>query len=170
MKNGQATDQPNNRSSHNYTTKRGAGILFLFGLIIYLIYTDFSHYILATSTIFLGFVGFIDDLKKYPFYKKILISNFCYYHLHNIPKLYFIRKWYIILLIFILLISSINIFNFMDGINGLTILYSLSFLIPFYFINSNITPFINPNYLIIMILCNLDNCVFNFRKSHLLCR
>ena len=53
----------------------------------------------------------------------------------------------------------------MDGINGLTILYSLSFLIPFYFINSNITPFINPNYLIIMILCNLIIGVFNFRKK-----
>lgn len=157
-------DQPNNRSSHNYTTKRGAGILFLFGLIIYLIYTDFSHYILVTSTLFLGFVGFIDDLKNIHFIKKLLFQLLVIIT-YIIFQDYILLEWYIILLIFIFLISSINIFNFMDGINGLTILYSLSFLIPFYFINSHITPFINPNYLIIMILCNLIIGVFNFRKK-----
>ena len=33
------TDKPNSRSSHNYITKRGGGVLYLLGFIIYLYFS-----------------------------------------------------------------------------------------------------------------------------------
>ena len=67
-------DQPNNRSSHSYNTKRGAGILYLFGLTIYLFYAGFNNYILVISTVLLGTIGFIDDIKNIHFKKKLLFQ------------------------------------------------------------------------------------------------
>jgi UDP-N-acetylmuramyl pentapeptide phosphotransferase/UDP-N-acetylglucosamine-1-phosphate transferase len=157
-------DQPNNRSSHSYNTKRGAGVLYLFGLAIYLFYAGFNNYILVVSTVLLGTIGFIDDIKNIHFKKKLLLQFiiiFSYLKFQN----YLLLEWYFVLFILVLLISSINIYNFMDGINGLTILYSLSSLISFYFINSKITTFIDPNLLLIMILSNLILGIFNIRKK-----
>jgi UDP-N-acetylmuramyl pentapeptide phosphotransferase/UDP-N-acetylglucosamine-1-phosphate transferase len=53
----------------------------------------------------------------------------------------------------------------MDGINGLTILYSLSFLISFYIINAHIIAFTDSNFLLIVILSNLIIGYFNIRKK-----
>ena len=53
----------------------------------------------------------------------------------------------------------------MDGINGLTILYSLSFLISFLLINNYFIDFTDNNLLLILIICNLIIGVFNVRKQ-----
>ena len=53
----------------------------------------------------------------------------------------------------------------MDGINGLTILYSFSFLISFYIINAHMVAFTDSNFLLIVILSNLIIGYFNIRKN-----
>ena len=157
-------DQPNLRSSHQITTKRGAGILYLFAFIIYLMVSPNNNLTLILSGLILGGVGFIDDLKNLNFKIKLSIQLIVILS-YLIIQDYLSLDWYYTILIFVFLIASINIFNFMDGINGLTILYSLSFLMSFYYINTEFTSFINPNILLVMIICNVIIGFLNIRTK-----
>ena len=42
-------DKPNSRSSHNYNTKRGGGVLYLLGFIIYLYFSKFNNQFIITN-------------------------------------------------------------------------------------------------------------------------
>lgn len=157
-------DQPNLRSSHQITTKRGAGILYLLAFVIYLMVSPNNNLTLILSGLILGGVGFIDDLKNLNFKIKLAIQLIVIIS-YLILQDYLSLDWYYTILIFVFLIASINIFNFMDGINGLTILYSLSFLMSFYYINTEFTSFINPNMLLVMIICNVIIGFLNIRTK-----
>ena len=157
-------DQPNLRSSHQITTKRGAGILYLLAFVIYLMVSSNNNLTLILSGLILGGVGFIDDLKNLNFKIKLAIQLIVILS-YLIVQDYLSLDWYYTILIFVFLIASINIFNFMDGINGLTILYSLSFLMSFYYINTEFTSFISPNILLVMIICNVIIGFLNIRTK-----
>ena len=157
------TDSPNERSSHKKITLRGGGFIYLFGLILYLFFSNFNIYLFVTSGIFLGIVGFIDDIKNLNFKIKLLFQLIII--TVYLLVTFYIIEWYLIVLILIFLIGSINVYNFMDGINGLTILYSLTSLITFYVINSCFYEFTDKNLLIVMILCNVIVGFFNIRKQ-----
>ena len=157
-------DQPNLRSSHQITTKRGAGILYLLAFVIYLMVSSNNNLTLILSGLILGGVGFIDDLKNLNFKIKLAIQLIVILS-YLIVQDYLSLDWYYTILIFVFLIASINIFNFMDGINGLTILYSLSYLMSFYYINTEFISFINPNMLLVMIICNVIIGFLNIRTK-----
>ena len=112
----------------------------------------------------LGIMGFIDDIKNLDFKIKLIFQCLTIGYFLSTGS-YNGLEWYVLILMFFLIISSINILNFMDGINGLTILYSLSFLISFYIINAHIIAFTDSNFLLIVILSNLIIGYFNIRKK-----
>ena len=67
-------------------------------------------------------------------------------------------------------VGGTNIFNFMDGINGITAGYSLAMLVPialldsdFKMQDSSLAGFIEPSYLIVAIIGVLVFSLFNFR-------
>jgi len=157
-------DQPNSRSSHLVVTKRGGGIIYLIALVIYMISSNFNMPSIIICGLLLGIMGFIDDNKNLDFKIKLIIQCITIGYFLSTGS-YNGLEWYLLILMFFLIISSINILNFMDGINGLTILYSLSFLISFYIINAHIIAFTDSNFLLIVILSNLIIGYFNIRKK-----
>ena len=157
-------DQPNSRSSHLVVTKRGGGIIYLIALVIYMISSNFNMPSIIICGLLLGIMGFIDDNKNLDFKIKLIIQCLTIGYFLSTGS-YNGLEWYLLILMFFLIISSINILNFMDGINGLTILYSLSFLISFYIINAHIIAFTDSNFLLIVILSNLIIGYFNIRKK-----
>ena len=157
-------DQPNSRSSHLVVTKRGGGIIYLIALVIYMISSNFNMPSIIICGLLLGIMGFIDDVKNLDFKIKLIFQCLTIGYFLSTGS-YNGLEWYLLILMFFLIISSINILNFMDGINGLTILYSLSFLISFYIINANIIAFTDSNFLLIVILSNLIIGYFNIRKK-----
>ena len=157
-------DQPNSRSSHQVVTKRGGGIIYLIALVIYIISSNFNMPSIIICGLLLGIMGFIDDIKNLDFKIKLIFQCLTIGYFLSTGN-YNGLEWYILFLMFFLIISSINILNFMDGINGLTILYSLSFLISFYIINAHIIAFTDSNFLLIVILSNLIIGYFNIRKK-----
>ena len=157
-------DHPNSRSSHLVVTKRGGGIIYLIALVIYMISSNFNMPSIIICGLLLGIMGFIDDVKNLNFKIKLIFQCLTIGYLLSTGS-YNGLEWYLLILMFFLIISSINILNFMDGINGLTILYSLSFLISFYIINTNIIAFTDSNFLLIVILSNLIIGYFNIRKK-----
>ena len=157
-------DQPNSRSSHLFVTKRGGGIIYLIAMVIYVISSNLNMPNIIICGLLLGIMGFIDDIKNLDYKIKLIFQCLTIGYLLSTAN-YNGLEWYILFLMFFLIISSINILNFMDGINGLTILYSLSFLISFYIINTHIIAFTDSNFLIIVILSNLIIGYFNIRKK-----
>ena len=157
-------DQPNSRSSHLVVTKRGGGIIYLIALVIYMISSNFNMPSIIICGLLLGIMGFIDDIKNLDFKIKLIFQCLTIGYFLSTGS-YNGLEWNLLILMFFLIISSINILNFMDGINGLTILYSLSFLISFYIINAHIIAFTDSNFLLIVILSNLIIGYFNIRKK-----
>lgn len=156
-------DKPNERSSHSEITIRGGGIIFLFaalcGLVLHL---DFWMPILGMLVI--GIISFIDD--------RITLSNKIriIFHLTAVSLLflslnvYQLFPWYIALALYILVIGIINAYNFMDGINGITGLYSLVILCGLQYVNYKVVSFILPDLIWLPILACLVFLFFNLRK------
>ena len=120
-------DKPNERSSHTTITLRGGGIIFpiaaLFSYFTTGIFSWFTLGLLAIAT-----VSFWDDVKNLPARVRILA------HLTSVSLMFydlslFNQPWWYIAAAYILVIGTINAYNFMDGINGITGLYSLALLV-----------------------------------------
>jgi UDP-N-acetylmuramyl pentapeptide phosphotransferase/UDP-N-acetylglucosamine-1-phosphate transferase len=72
--------------------------------------------------------------------------------------------WWIVSIALIAAVGGTNIFNFMDGINGITGGYSLAMIIPLYLLNMKY-GFMDESLLVVMGLALLVFCFFNFRTK-----
>ncbi len=66
---------------------------------------------------------------------------------------------------FVIIIGTLNAYNFMDGINGMTGVYSLITLGSLAYINKDIVEFTDQNFIYYPILASLVFLFFNFRKK-----
>ena len=123
-------DTPNGRSSHSEPTPNGAGIVFGLGFFLFLIgyYFRVSTYPMyvflgGVGSVVISLVGLLDDRFGLTIKKRLVVQvgvsasiMFSILIYSETSLLLLVIKF----LVFVLLIvSSINIYNFMDGINGL---------------------------------------------------
>ena len=106
-------DKPNQRSSHTKITVRGGGILFILAIILFFILNNYQY----------PFVSFLDDI--YTLSSKI---RFPFQIIAILLVLFEVGLPFSPIYILCLLtgVGIINMFNFMDGINGVTGFYSLA--------------------------------------------
>ncbi|WP_267401700.1 MULTISPECIES: glycosyltransferase family 4 protein [unclassified Chryseobacterium] len=162
-------DKPNHRSAHTQITLRGGGVIFPIAFIVFCLfnfnevienYWSFGLGLLAICTI-----SFIDDVKT--------LSNRIRLSIHLISVvllLYFtgafdLMPFWAWPILFILIIGTLNAYNFMDGINGMTGVYSLVTLGSILYINKNIIPFTDENFIMYPILACIVFLFFNFRNK-----
>lgn len=158
-------DVPNERSSHIVKTIRGGGILFVISILIYF----FSHSLplpyLFSAIFLVAVISFIDDIFTLGTSIRMLVQLLSivllFYQLELLDTSIFVL---IPLLIFC--IGFTNIYNFMDGINGITGFYSLVILISLLVLN-HFNPLIDNEILIYGILGIAVFGFFNFRKRAL---
>jgi len=129
-------DIPNNRSSHQIVTPRGAGIVFVvlwnLALLLSFVLEGLSFRELAIffpSALIISFLGYWDDIVQLSaknrfiaqaiiaFLSIIMMGKVHSFHLLNETALYL--GWFAVPLAIIGVIWSINLFNFMDGLDGL---------------------------------------------------
>lgn len=156
-------DRPNERSSHKGSTVRGGGIIFPFSILMYGMYKGFEYPYFVTGLILISCVSFWDDLSSVSNEFRLAI------HLTAVSLLFlqsdiFNHALWLIIISFILIIGTINAYNFMDGINGITALYSLSVIGSLYFINEFISTFIEKEYFIAIIASIIVFSIFNVRE------
>lgn len=140
-------DLPNARSLHKHSTPNIGGlpilILFFFN-IIYLYFSSFSinEICFIICLFIISFIGLMDDFFKLNSTIRIIfqffvsfISSIIILYLTNLEINQSISIYFLILFIgsTFLIILMINIFNFMDGINGLVSIKSILFLITILF-------------------------------------
>lgn len=163
-------DKPNQRSSHNRIVLRGGGIIFTIALWIWSIWYGFQYpWLLAGVTLAAG-VSFVDDIHSLPDSLRLVVQFVAMFLVFQEVGLLTVKEggsWLIqgliVLAALIVCVGGTNIYNFMDGINGITGGYSLAILIPLFLLNRRYA-FVEESLLIVIGLSLLVFCLFNFRK------
>lgn len=123
-------DKPNERSSHTQITIRGGGVLFPIAWFVFVIMNGFILPWATIGLLLISVVSFADDRvalsSRLRFLVHLIAFTCCFIELN----LFHILPWWAVLVVYIVGIGCVNAVNFMDGINGMTALYSLSVLIP----------------------------------------
>lgn len=158
-------DKPNLRSSHTKIVLRGGGIIFLMGAWVWSAFFGFQYpWFLVAVTLAAG-VSFIDDIHSLPDSVRLLVQfvamGLMFYQLDMIHA----NLWWAVILALIVCVGATNIYNFMDGINGITAGYSLAVLIPLLLRNSS-GEFVENSLIVVTILSVLVFSYFNFRPKN----
>lgn len=158
-------DKPNERSSHTRITLRGGGIIYWVAALLYVLFnpSETAGWFLAGITLMAG-VSFWDDIKGLG--QKIrllfhLLAMTCAFYLANVFGVY---PWWAIVIGYIVFIGIVNAYNFMDGINGITGLYTLAVLLPMIYVNNYVRAFTENDFLLFPLLASVVFLFFNFRK------
>tara|TARA_R110000868_G_scaffold118059_1_gene313269 strand:- start:4296 stop:5246 length:951 start_codon:yes stop_codon:yes gene_type:complete len=153
-------DKPNSRSSHTTVTLRGGGIIFPIAICIAFL-LGYVSWEITLAVVIVAAVSFIDDitpLSQLPrFASHVVAVGLVFYDLDL-----FTESLWILPLVFVLLIGWVNAFNFMDGINGITVLYALTAIISFSVLPTQISSL---PLLITMGLSCFVFGIFNVRKT-----
>jgi UDP-GlcNAc:undecaprenyl-phosphate GlcNAc-1-phosphate transferase len=157
-------DKPNNRSSHTGIVVRGGGIIFFIALLLWFPYSNFAWPYFMLGATLVAVISFLDDVRPQRalirFSAQLLAVLLLFYDAS-------ILSWpvYMVIIAAIVCIGTINAFNFMDGINGMTGVYALVNLACFLYIQLYILPFSNDSLLILAGIAILIFLFFNFRKK-----
>ena len=157
-------DKPNERSSHTKVVLRGGGIIFTVALWVWSAFFGFQYpWMLAGVTLAAG-VSFIDDIRSLPDSVRLVAQFGAMLLVFQEAGLMHWEMWWMVPIALIFCVGGINIFNFMDGINGITGGYSLAMLIPLFLLNRKY-GFMEDSMLIVVGLSLLVFCFFNFRTK-----
>ena len=161
-------DKPNQRSSHTRIVLRGGGIIFTIGLWVWSAFYGFQYpWFLAAVTLAAG-ISFIDDIHSLPDSVRLVVPflamGLMLYQL-TIGHGDLLPTWWawalFIVAGLIVCVGATNIYNFMDGINGITAAYSLAVLVPLALVNQA-----DQSLIIVTILSVLVFSIFNFRPKN----
>ena len=165
-------DKPNERSSHSSIVLRGGGAIFLLGVWLWCAFFGLHYPMFLVAVTLAAGVSFIDDVHSLPDSVR-LVAQFAAMAL-MIWQLLLMPAggvevlgsvWAKVLFVVVALIVCVgatNIYNFMDGINGITAGYSLAVLVPLMIMNTRV-GFVEPSFLVVMVLAVLVFSFFNFR-------
>ena len=159
-------DKPNERSSHTQITLRGGGIIFWIAAVLYTLFNPSatSGWFLIGITI-ISAVSFWDDVKGVNQKVRLffhLLAMSCAFYMSGVFGMF---PWWAIVIGYIIFIGIVNAFNFMDGINGITGLYTLAVLLPLIYINERVVNFVDADFLIYPMMASVVFLFFNFRKK-----
>jgi len=158
-------DKPNERSSHSKIVLRGGGIIFLIGIWIWAAFFGFQYpWFLIAVTLAAG-MSFVDDIRSLPdsvrLVAQFVAMGLIFYQLDMIH----LDFWWALILALIVCVGATNIYNFMDGINGITAGYSMAVLVPLALRNVR-DGFVDPSLIVVTILAVLVFAFFNFRPKN----
>src|SRR5690606_30118126 len=155
-------DKPNQRSSHTQITIRGGGIVFYLGALAWFIWSGAAYpYFFAGLTLIM-LIRFLDAIMTLSNGLRISI------HLISVLLLFgdvqlFEFPWYLLPVALVLVIGTINAYNFMDGINGITAMYSFAVLLLLWLANRDI-GFVDDRLLYCTAIAIAVFAFFNFRQ------
>ncbi len=157
-------DKPNERSSHTKIVLRGGGIIFTIALWLWSIFWGFLYpWLLVAVTLAAG-VSFIDDIHSLPNKLRLTVQFIAMFMIFYEVGLLQGDMWWMVPIALIVCVGGTNIYNFMDGINGITGGYSLAMLIPLFLLNREY-GFMEESLIVVVSLSVLVFCFFNFRTK-----
>ena len=167
-------DKPNHRSAHTEITLRGGGIIYPIAFLLFLLSFVFKDSIEDNFYQYLFFgigllsictISFIDDIVDLS--SKIRLV----FHVISVTLLlYFLNAFQLlpfwaIPICYVFIIGILNAYNFMDGINGMSGLYSIVVLASLFYTNSYVLEFIDSDFILYPLIASVVFLFFNFRKK-----
>ena len=156
-------DRPNKRSSHDNIAFIGGGIIFYISILLYFLLNEFYSPYFFVGLSLVTIVSFLDDLKAVSIKTRIIIQVIsillmfyqCNFYIFSIP---------VVMVVLPLYVGILNAYNFMDGINGITGLYSIVLIVTLSYFNKS-EHFVDNSLLYCIGLALLVFLFFNFRKK-----
>lgn len=157
-------DKPNARSSHHIVTIRGGGIIFPIAILGGIFYEQPFQWLLALSLLLIAILSFNDDIRHVDSKIRLVLQSIAVGSMLYL----FTPQFSVLMLLFLFIVITgvINAYNFMDGINGITVLYSLITLGSIYWVQQIIsTSFLSEHLFIVLSSSLLVFGFFNVRKK-----
>jgi len=158
-------DKPNQRSSHTEITLRGGGIIFWFTALLYFFQHIESNYFFFTGITLVSLVSFWDDIQSLSNKIRISIHFLAITLIFLDLNLFTLMPVLGVVISYVLAIGLINAYNFMDGINGITGLYTLAVLGSLLYVNTKIQLFTDGSFIKYGMIASLVFLFFNYRKK-----
>lgn len=163
-------DKPNQRSSHTTITLRGGGVIFpiamaLYAVLFQVINPTASFMYLLAGMLAISIVSFWDDVSSLPNRVRIGVHLLSVTAMLYAVQAFSLLPVWAVILCYVVIIGTINAYNFMDGINGITGVYSLVILLSCLYFNEYIKPVTDSPYIVAAVLACIVFLFFNFRKK-----
>lgn len=155
-------DLPHHQSSHTGAIIRGGGIVFYVAYLLWFIMSGYQYPMIFAGLTIMAVTSFADDVHSIS-PKVRLVLQFAAMIVMLYETHVFSLHLQQMLLLSIACVGAINIYNFMDGINGITGGYSLVVLLSLLYVNNFQLEFIDNNLLIYVLMADLVFCLLNFR-------
>lgn len=157
-------DLPHHQSSHRGWVIRGGGVVFYAAFLLWSIMHDFQWGGGLLGLTILASVSFIDDVHSISPKIRLICQFLAILVMFDHSGLLKENSLHVIVILAIACVGSINIYNFMDGINGMTGGYSLVVALALLYVSENLVHFAPPSLIIYVILAILVFNLFNFRR------
>ncbi len=173
-------DKPNERSSHTKVVLRGGGVIFAIGAVLWMAVMTLAPEVPCLSSFttvsvrasllfFIGLllvagVSFVDDIYSLPDALRLVMQFAAMFLMFWSLDILHWNMWWVVLLALIVCVGATNVYNFMDGINGITGGYSLAVLLPVLLLQQQ--QGMDNSLVITTILATLVFCFFNFRPKN----
>ncbi|GAA3736284.1 glycosyltransferase family 4 protein [Flavobacterium ginsengisoli] len=158
-------DKPNQRSSHTEITLRGGGIIFWFSALLYFFQHIESNYFFFAGITLVSLVSFWDDIQSLSNKIRISIHFLAITLIFLDLNLFTLMPIWGAVISYVLAIGLVNAYNFMDGINGITGLYTLAVLGSLLYVNAKIQLFTDGSFIKYGMIASLVFLFFNYRKK-----
>ncbi|MFA6275867.1 MAG: glycosyltransferase family 4 protein [Pedobacter sp.] len=157
-------DKPNARSSHTLVTVRGGGIIFPIAAFLHYFCFGSTHPWFLAGLLLISIVSFIDDITELNGQIR-LVFQFIAMTMLLLDFSLFDFPFYVYLPVLILGVATINAWNFMDGINGITGGYSLLTLATIIYLRDQVLGFASTGFTVAIALALLVFIFYNFRTQ-----
>jgi UDP-GlcNAc:undecaprenyl-phosphate GlcNAc-1-phosphate transferase len=157
-------DKPNERSSHTLITVRGGGIIFPLAAFFYAIFFGFDYPWFLGGLLLISLISFIDDVNELNG-KIRMVFQFIVIGLMFVDLGLFSFPIYASLPLLIFGVATLNAWNFMDGVNGITGGYSLLTVLTLIYVNDRVMPFTSTGFMVAILLSLVVFIFYNFRTQ-----
>lgn len=136
-------DRSTSRGSNRHSMVRGAGVVFPFSVLIFLLFNPAqwaSNVWFMLGLFLVSAISMIDDIKEVHQLHRLVVQFIAVTLLLLQCQVLSLAPWWYIVVALIFCVGVLNAYNFMDGINGMMVGYSLVVLISLSYINQYLLP------------------------------
>lgn len=144
---------------------KGAGIVFWVAAVLYAIFNpgEPSWWFLGGISL-VALVGFWDDTRNAGTWIRLFLHLAAASIAFHLTGVFMEITWWNMVVAYVAFIGILYSFKFMDGVHGMTGLYSLAVLVPLLYVNHYMVPFAREDFLAYPILAASVFLVFNLGK------
>ena len=157
-------DLPHHQSSHTGAIIRGGGVVFYVAYLMWFVMSDYQYPMIFTGLTIMAVTSFADDVHSIS-PKVRLALQFAAMIVMLYETRVFSLPFYPLLALSVACVGGVNIYNFMDGINGMTGGYSLIVLSSLMYVNQYDVSFIDTSLLVYIFVATIIFLFFNYRKK-----